>query len=1171
MCEDKPEYRNIVPMNSYISLMNECSNDLNRVDQRYSHLNRICFKWIPVVRNKGCSLRSMRLGGGSNFLFSTLFDILGLFFILIIISQGVKAADSSMNVSMMTGDLDYQDYEILPVWNTSMENPVVISHDVDLDGVDDFIIGTETGTILGIDPVTGSRKMKIDLPDIWISGMVVGNVDDDEGLEILVRGNRLTCVDLESQSVSWSIEVIPSVIGLVTNNSNPWNDIVFEMNGTVYRVDGDGAEVFSLPLPGDDTARRRNKEFCFGDIDDDGRTEFVITTRAYSIVGHYIWIIDVDRGRLEAFQEFNTTFCTPPVLLSYKSSVYIGIGLERVSWRPFDLLLINGISHDSEYISASQEFESVGWRYISYWEGTDTIVVLYSSRTDMLAWSPRDGTIWEFTHENIWGESRGQIASTPEIADIDNDGDAEILIIEREILIMNLFDGTKELHTTYTRGQGSHETIILGDYDGDGYLEVGASFYEYIIDNTTQIIVVDTPPLSITMGPGSILRGTTLYPTFTYHLVVVINNMSEERTPVTPMFVSIINPTNNIVTNISIQLIEGIINISDASLFRIGNDGGIIEDGKTIITIVLVPTWEHPTDSYFNIGISLTDRLGINRTAQFNDHFKVERDLVMVGLPKIRSPRDIDVNEDWVRPGDELSISALWIVFEGSDDIVPPSDSYLVSITVDDITLNHTQTVAGENITYGLPNPISKPSMTIKIFQVPLDSFSHSIHVQRLMLDLLPPRILDHYPMNNSWSSSQDISVGIRITDDHSGVDLSKLRYRFPDEDWIEVPATSVETEEANISIILSRSFNEGVTQMDWSIIDMVGNPFIFHQIVKVDITGIRFTEFQPTDWQRSQVVNCSARVTDSNGSGVDGSSIEYSYSNTDVFGFSPWASCTPEANGKSIMVDFEYAGLENGTNMIRMRGRDLAGNEAISSEIYYVLIDTTPPLLTVEGPSPGSMINPNETSISVTIEEVGSGLEGIVPILKDRESGSEIETSFSRMDVKKGMSNIIVEWNHPHFFDLEFLLTCTDIAGNSGSIEPLTFSVNRPPEVEIVSPLDGAELEKGMEVLFSALVEDPEGTKLMICWLLDDSTILGDDQTLTNNSIPAGTHTVIVSVNDGFYNVTATSEFRVIPRDVEGGIDGRYVIILLVAATVVSTVIYIYRRSIPDGTGERD
>jgi hypothetical protein len=226
---------------------------------------------------------------------------------------------------------------------------------------------------------------------------------------------------------------------------------------------------------------------------------------------------------------------------------------------------------------------------------------------------------------------------------------------------------------------------------------------------------------------------------------------------------------------------------------------------------------------------------------------------------------------------------------------------------------------------------------------------------------------------------------------------------------------------------------------------------------------------------------------------------------------------------------------------------------------------------LTVEGPSPGSMINPNETSISVTIEEVGSGLDGIVPILRDRESGSEMETSLSRVVLKGGVSNIIVEWNHSHFFDLEFLLTCTDIAGNSGSIEPLTFSVNRPPEVEIVSPLDRAELEKGMEVLFSASVEDPEGTKLVIWWLLDDSTILGNDQTLTNHSIPLGTHTVTVSVNDGVYNVTATSEFRVISRDVEGGIDGRYVIILLVAATVVSSVIYIYRRSRPDGVGERD
>jgi hypothetical protein len=1079
-----------------------------------------------------------------------------------------------MDDSTMTGDLDYLDFDIIPIWNTSItEDPIVVSYDVDLDGVDDLIFGTETGSIIAVDPITGSLKMNIGLPDGWISRLAVEDIDDDEGMELLALGERLTCVDITSRAVSWSLEVRPSVIGFVANGSNSWNDVVFEANGTVYRVDGGGAKVFSSSLPGDDTVRRRVKESCMGDIDNDGRTEFVITTRGLGIVGHYIWIIDVDRGRLEAFQEFNTTFSTPPTLLTYMDAVHVGIGLERVSWRPFDLLLIHGLSHDPVFISVAQEFESVEWRYISSWEGADPVVVLYSSRTDMVAWSPRDDdTVWELTTEDVWGRTRGKIASTPIICDIDNDSEAEILIIEREMLIMDLSDGVKELLFNYTRGQASFETVTLGDYDGDGHLEVGASFFEYILDNTFQVVIVDTPPLTLALGPGSIVRGTILYPTYTYHIAIVIGNMSPERIPVSPMLVSIDNPTTTICTNISVHMIDGSIHVSDPSLFEIDIDSVDTEDGMTRVTLVLVPTWEHLTDSFFDIDLSMTDRLSIVRTAQFDDHFKVERDLVLMGLPEIRSSRDIDVNEDWVRPGEELSIIDLWVEFEGSDGIVPPWDSYLISVMLDGTTTNHTQSVPGESIPYELPVPISDPSMRIRIFQVPLDSFSSSSHVQQLMLDLFPPRILDHYPLNNSWSSSQEIPVGIKFTDDHAGVDLSKLRYRFPDGDWIDVPPTFVRVEEKNHSIILIHSFDEGVTQMDWSIIDRVGNPITFHQVVKVDMTGIKFTGFQPMDWQRSQDVDCSATVTDINGSGVDGSSIEYSFSNTDVFGFSQWIHVDPQDHGESITINFEYSGSESESNMIRIRGRDVAGNEAISSEIYHILIDTSPPMMTVEEPSIGSKIDPNEPTIIVMVIEGVSGLDDIVPVLKDRESGTEIETSHSRVDVTEGTWRIIVEWGDPDVYDLEFVLTCTDLAGNSRSIDPLTFSVNRPPEVEIVSPLDGTKFEKGQEVHFSAAVTDPEGTELVVSWLLDDSIELGNGPTLTNDTIPVGTHTVTLSVNDGFYTITMTSEFEVLTRDVESGINGRSVmIILLVAAIVGSTVIYIHRGSRPDGARKGD
>ena len=80
----------------------------------------------------------------------------------------------------MPGDLDYTAVMTNTVFsNPDVERNIVYCHDMDGDGVDEIIVGTEIGTVYVIDPVDGSTIMNVTLPYRGIERFVAGNVDDD--------------------------------------------------------------------------------------------------------------------------------------------------------------------------------------------------------------------------------------------------------------------------------------------------------------------------------------------------------------------------------------------------------------------------------------------------------------------------------------------------------------------------------------------------------------------------------------------------------------------------------------------------------------------------------------------------------------------------------------------------------------------------------------------------------------------------------------------------------------------------------------------------------------------------------------------------------------------------------------------------------------------------------
>ncbi|MHC4538048.1 MAG: hypothetical protein ACYS6K_29315, partial [Planctomycetota bacterium] len=146
---------------------------------------------------------------------------------------------------------------------------------------------------------------------------------------------------------------------------------------------------------------------------------------------------------------------------------------------------------------------------------------------------------------------------------------------------------------------------------------------------------------------------------------------------------------------------------------------------------------------------------------------------------------------------------------------------------------------------------------------------------------------------------------------------------------------------------------------------------------VKVDTTPVTFSDPEPSAmyYKNTKDITCSITINDFDGSGVDGSSVRYSYKKDGEFVFNGPLSATPVASGESITVSTpEKVPFENGDeNAIKWHVKDVAGNEIISQD-FQVKIDINRP--TNDPPDAPTWITPKETRDTTPRIEWGPGLD---------------------------------------------------------------------------------------------------------------------------------------------------------------------------------------------------
>ena len=264
------------------------------------------------------------------------------------------------------------------------------------------------------------------------------------------------------------------------------------------------------------------------------------------------------------------------------------------------------------------------------------------------------------------------------------------------------------------------------------------------------------------------------------------------------------------------------------------------------------------------------------------------------------------------------------------------------------------------------------------------DQWGNTTHFQ-VNIDLTDPVILEVTPDNRQWYNVSSIKAGAMFEDiDGFGLDVSSIQYSIKNKDgtstpWtgdgidIEVVETGIRDNPRKVRARVDLDLTEGTgNSIRWRVFDLSGNGPVMsddHDI-KADLTGVVFMDPVPPEDEISNedTVSCGISISDGEGSGVDGRTVQYSISHwgSDPGYFINW---TPISNNNiaGTLEAFTSISFDPGkNNYIKWRAKDAVGNGYRESDPYRVRVNS-PPIPVIYNPYDGQTIRESEVLLNAT------------------------------------------------------------------------------------------------------------------------------------------------------------------------------------------------------------
>ncbi|MGA1848622.1 MAG: hypothetical protein ACMUHB_04700 [Thermoplasmatota archaeon] len=208
----------------------------------------------------------------------------------------------------------------------------------------------------------------------------------------------------------------------------------------------------------------------------------------------------------------------------------------------------------------------------------------------------------------------------------------------------------------------------------------------------------------------------------------------------------------------------------------------------------------------------------------------------------------------------------------------------------------------------------------------------------------------------------------------------------------------------------------------------------------------------------------------------------------------------------------------------VQFRVDDRLGNSAIT-EPHFIGVDTKPPQFEIAAPSPGSVIEPDDTNFSVLITDLGgSGVDQDTISVRSRR-GVEEWTEWSRAEFVLSEGKFL-SWTKLSYLEgiVDVQFSAADIVGNIGTSQAVTYNiekppVNRPPVPFINRPTNGSQIIFNTPVVLDALGTRDDGLgmfdEIMLTWFSSLDGYLGQGN-MIEVRLSRGEHIITLFADDG-------------------------------------------------------
>ena len=1078
-----------------------------------------------------------------------------------------QALDPGTHLEERPGELDYCHYNLTEIWkgqrdywsSASVSTPLC-AKDVDLDGVEEVLFGTDDGRVTVIDPMARDVLLDMAIAEGAVIVIEVGNVDEDPGMELVCIASSdqctLVCVDFSTRTVQWSAprRVTPEQLSLFDDDADGVSDILVTGGSRYWRIDGHGDEAYNGSLDLFNASLGPLSAHLIDDLDADGALEALFVDKYYQWgaepecrrIGRKLWMIDLGTGRLELARGFpELVFYSDPMLLRHgeRAEVLVGLGCSRSGgndlWA-YDLSSGKHTLHDLSNGSLGEDM----WTQLSMAPGPGGPIVLMNSASNArLAWSAAAGRV-------IWctaADSRAAYLSHTVVCDLDGDGEHELVSPFGKFTVLDAMTGALEVDL------GVAGKMAFGDLDGDGLAEMCVNLERYshgmYYDNVS---VIDSPPY-IEWEAGSTDGTVTLYADVEGGMELMVKRMTKAQTPPS-MSMVVSNPEWGDFLSIALDIRNGTMVAPHDGRLRVGCFEGEPTESALFIRLRMRPGWGFSWGGPNALRMLFDDRRGRPHECRVAEAFIVERDLVLVGPLGMRMNGAPLAAGSWVMPDVEVAVSGFDVVFEGTLDLRPARSAFTIIEQLDGTRVEHTYQAADRlAVVFMVPRHNGPLLVSLGVNQTLAGIVGRHFLSTTLRVDGWWPLVIEPEGLDR-WHGELPVEVTVCIDEPDSGMDEGGVRYAVTklrtDEvtRWYgpyagEFGATNDPSQGRGTHWAKLRLYApEGLAYLRIETTDRVGNRGLYWTVVRVDRTPPAIRADPLPGWQTTDRIELRAEVTDVDGCGVDPRTVLVSCSNEDPPVFRNWRPMTVEGEGERVTASVLYSGVEGRSNHFAFKAWDLMGHEAITGP-STVWIDSTAPEVRIESPVDGEVLEPPFAALlfRVSIFEDGSGLGDVVPSLTEMPSDNGVPTDCNLDKGACGQYTLSVRWYRTGSARYGFSVRCTDAVGNLDVAGPVTVRLHDPPCVRICNPHDGAVLIEGHECIFKVEVQDDGAVPVHLpCeWTLDGRPWVTGSEWFSNSTIPSGTYNVTVAVSDGIFSVRDSITITVVEPARPPGPDG--------------------------------